>query len=56
MDQPEFTSNFSDYLDWGEQWIIKNLECKGWKPNDIIENILLRFQLLEFAVNVLEID
>jgi hypothetical protein len=56
MDQPEFTTNFSDYLDWGEQWIIKNLECKGWKPNDIIDNILLRFQLIEFAVNVQEIN
>ena len=56
MEQPEFTSDFSDFLDWGDQWIIKYFEYKGREPKDIIEYLLLRFQQLEFAVNVLEID
>lgn len=56
FEQPEFKSDFSDFLDWGEQWILKNLECKGWDANRIIEYVVSRFQLLEFAVNLLEID
>jgi hypothetical protein len=56
FEQPEFNSDFSDFLDWGEQWMIKNLECIGWESNRIIEYILFRIQLLEFAVNLLEID
>jgi len=56
LERSEFSSEFSDFLDWGDQWICKSLNCKGWKPNDIIEYLFIRFQLLELTVNVLEID
>jgi hypothetical protein len=56
-EQTEFKEDFSDLLtDWGEQWIIKNLKCKGWDINRLMEYIVFRFQLLEFAVNLLKID
>jgi len=56
LESPEFVSDFSDFLDWGQEWICKSLNCKDWKPNAIIEYLFLRFQVLELAVNVLEID
>jgi hypothetical protein len=56
LERPEFSSEFSDFLDWEEQWICKSLNCKDWEPNDIIEYLFPRFQLLELTVNVLEID
>lgn len=55
MERPEFTQEFSDFLDWGEQWICKKFKYKDREPKDIIEYLFPRIESLVLTVNLLEI-
>ena len=56
LERPEFSDEFSDLLDWGNEWICKEFTGKNWESKDIIEYLFPRFQLLELTVKVLNIS
>jgi len=55
LERPEFNDEFSELLDWGNEWICKKFIGKEWEPKEIFEYLFPRFQLLELTVNILKI-
>jgi hypothetical protein len=51
----EFTEDFDDFCDWGDQWICKRFKHQGWTNEDIINFLVGRYKWLEQTVQYLEI-